>query len=74
MEALPVSDPQHPNNSNAMPQTVDEAVDQLVAMMSPDDLAQVRQMSAYDLIELHFSLGMAIRNQCGLWGDNGALP
>lgn len=62
-----------PRTDKTLPRTVDEAVGQLMAMMPPDDLAQIRQMSEYDLIELHFSLGTTIRNQFGLWGDNGAL-
>lgn len=61
------------DRDDALPRTVDEAVDRLIAMMSPDDLAQIRQMSGHDLIELHFSLGMAIRNRFGLWGDNHEL-
>lgn len=61
------------NGKTNLPRTVDEAVDQLMAQMSPDDLTAIREMSVNDLISLHFSLGMTIRNQFGLWRGNDAL-
>lgn len=62
-----------PRDDKTVPRTVDEAVNHLMALMSPDDLAAIRAMSERELTGLHFSLGMAIRNRFGLWRANDAL-
>ncbi len=54
-----------------LPKSVDEGVDRLLMILSDaekDDLRSVK-----DPIELHFSLGMYIRNNFGLWGGNVEL-
>jgi hypothetical protein len=48
------------------PETVDEAVDQLVVILDGEQKAAIAVMREEDLIDLHFSLGMAIRNAFGL--------
>ncbi len=55
------------------PTSVDEAVDRLLADMQDEDTAALRAMSEDDLIDLHFGLGMYIRNAFGLWQGNKAL-
>jgi hypothetical protein len=55
------------------PKSVDEAVEILILGMSEEELKKIREMDKDDLIELHFNLGMFIRNSFGLWGDNDAL-
>lgn len=55
------------------PQTVDQAVDLLLTELNDEDKAAIRAMSKSDLIDLHFSLGMHIRNAFGLWQGNEAL-
>jgi hypothetical protein len=44
------------------PATVDEAVDRLLSEMNLKDLNKVARMSEDDLIDLHFTVGMWIRN------------
>jgi hypothetical protein len=44
------------------PETVDKAVDQLVVILDGEQKATLAAMREEDLIDLHFSLGMAIRN------------
>ena len=52
-------------NTN-LPETVDEAVERLMAILENDAKSEIRSMTEDDLIDLHFSLGMAIRNAFGL--------
>ena len=49
------------------PSTLTEAVDRLMATMSAEDLATLRDTPKESLIMFHFSLGMYIRNTFGLW-------
>jgi len=55
------------------PQSVAEAVSALLAQIKPEDKEQIRRMEQKDLTDLHFSLGMYIRNNFGLWQGNRAL-
>lgn len=55
------------------PQTVDEAVSDVLRQMPAAEQQRLRAMSEEDLILLHFQLGMGIRNQYGLRQGNGAL-
>jgi hypothetical protein len=54
-----------------LPKSVDEAIDRLLNDLSEDDKEYLRGVS--DPSELHFSLGLQIRNVYGLWGDNTEL-
>ena len=56
-----------------MPKTVAEAVDRLVAGLSEDERRRLRDMGKDDLILLHHTWGLGIRNKFGLWGENEAL-
>jgi hypothetical protein len=60
-------------NGKVWPQTIDEAVARLLELMKPEDVEQIRQMEKGELVSLHFSLGMFIRNNFGLWNENKAL-
>jgi hypothetical protein len=53
--------------------TIDQAVDYLLAELSPEDQDLLREMEADDLWSLHMGLGMAIRNHFKLWQGNDAL-
>jgi hypothetical protein len=48
------------------PESLDEAVDQLVVILDDKQKAAIAAMREEDLIDLHFGLGMAIRNAFGL--------
>ena len=51
-----------PGKNIRKPETVDEAVGRLMSEMSLKDLNKVARMSEDDLINLHFTVGMWIRN------------
>jgi hypothetical protein len=55
------------------PETLELAVEFVVAALDEDQRIALAAMSEQELGGLHFSLGMWIRNQLGLWGDNEAL-
>jgi hypothetical protein len=60
----------------ALPTTIDAAVDTIFGWKWVQDPAQVdyvRSLQEDELCELHFSLGMAIRNSLGLTTDNRTL-
>ena len=58
---------------NKHPQSVAEAVSALLAQIKPEDKEQIRRMKQKDLMALHFTLGMYIRNNFGLWQGNRLL-
>ena len=45
-----------------LPETVDEAVERLMTVLDDEEKNEIRSMTEDDLIDLHFSLGMVIRN------------
>ncbi len=51
-----------PDKNTRKPATVEEAVDRLMSEMNLKDLNKVAKMSEDDLINLHFTVGMWIRN------------
>jgi len=61
------------SHARALPKTVDEAVAQLKSELSPQDRDHILRMSREDLAQLHFSLGLRIRNGFGLWRGNDKL-
>jgi hypothetical protein len=48
------------------PETVDEAVERLMMILDGEQKIAIAVMQKEDLINLHFGLGMAIRNAFGL--------
>ena len=57
----------------SLPKNVGEAVDQVIRMMDAESLKRLRGMAEADIVELHFGLGMWIRNTFGLWSGNRVL-
>ncbi len=55
------------------PTSVDAAVRLLQSMLPAEELATITHMEAGDFIDLHFGLGMWIRNNFGLWKGNKTL-
>jgi hypothetical protein len=53
--------------------TVEEAVEWLMETLSQEEKEEIAALSEEDLIELHLSLGMAIRNEFGLWRNSALL-
>ena len=45
-----------------MPNTVDEAADQLILILDNEQKTSLLSMQEQDLVNLHFGLGMTIRN------------
>lgn len=45
-----------------LPETVDTAVDQLMLILDPKEKAAISAKQEYELIDLHFGLGLMIRN------------
>ena len=61
LHSLKLSKPSSPAEIKR-PETVDEAVDRLLSEMDLKDLTKVAKMPEDDLINLHFTVGMWIRN------------
>jgi len=55
------------------PKSVEEAVDLLIDRLSIREKYQIAKMTQDDLTGLHFSLGLGIRNEFGLWAGNKDL-
>ena len=56
-----------------MPKTVDDAVKRLIANMPLKFKVDLSKMDEGELINLHFTFGVFIRNQFGLWDENTDL-
>ena len=56
-----------------LPETVDEAVDRLMMVLDGEQKTALTIMQEDDLINLHFSLGIAIRNAFGLHNADSKL-
>jgi hypothetical protein len=56
-----------------MPHSVDDAVSVLKKLLKEDALKTIRNMKEDDLIDLHFGLGLFIRNGFDLWRGNTDL-
>ena len=53
------------------PRTLEEAHHQLESLLSKEELSRIDAMkSEKEMIEYHLSVGMAIRNNWGLWGGS----
>lgn len=55
------------------PKNVKEAVQIIKKDLSKKEILYISKLKKDDLCELHFSLGMSIRNEFGLWGGNKEL-
>jgi len=56
-----------------LPETVDEAVDRLMMVLDDEQKIALATLQEDDLINLHFSLGMAVRNAFGLHNADSRL-
>ena len=56
-----------------MPKTVDDAVKRLIANMPLKFKVDLSKMDEGELVNLHFTFGVFIRNQFGLWNENTDL-
>jgi hypothetical protein len=61
LHSLKLTKPANPTGIKK-PETVDEAVDRLMAEMKLQDLTKLAKMPEDDLVTLHFTVGMWIRN------------
>ncbi|QPK62535.1 hypothetical protein IVG45_17020 [Methylomonas sp. LL1] len=55
------------------PATIDEAVDRLLLILTYEDRLAIAGMQQGDLIDLHFTLGLSIRNAFGLYEPGNPL-
>lgn len=55
------------------PETVEVAVRLLLDMVPSDEQARIAAMPRDAVVELHWGLGMWVRNNLGLWSSSGAL-
>ena len=55
------------------PKSVGEAAERVLQLMSEEDRARLRRTARGDLIQFHFTLGLFIRNNFGLYAGNDAL-
>jgi len=64
----PPPEPEGP--AQAWPLTIAEAVDRLQSTLSQAVKDEIAAMPESDLLDLHFGLGMWVRNNFGLWENN----
>jgi len=55
------------------PETVNDAVDLLMRILTDEQKNEIAALQEDDLIDLHFTLGLAIRNAFGLHDLNSKL-
>ena len=58
--------------SKKFPQTIEKAVDKIIANMSLRDKTRIANMNETRLIEFHISFGIYLKNELRLW-SNGPL-
>lgn len=56
-------------SASAPPQSLDQALDILARELPAETIAHIKQSSEADMIEYHFTLGLAMRNCWGLWSS-----
>lgn len=56
-----------------MPDTVEKAIDILKSVLTEEQKEELAKTKKKDLINYHFTLGMWIRNNFGLWQKNSPL-
>jgi hypothetical protein len=62
-----------PERTAGWPRTVEEAVSELLVALSEEDKVEIRDRSKEALLDLHFALGLDIRNRFGLNSGNVEL-
>ena len=61
------------DDAGGFPRTVAEAADRVLSDLSEEDKEQIQNTPRDALIQLHFGLGIFVRNACGLWAGNEEL-
>lgn len=61
------------DNITRTPKTVDEAVTRLISVLDNEHKQSIATMQEDNLIDLHFSLGIEIRNAFGLHDQDNPL-
>ena len=55
------------------PETFAEAVDEVIRVLPQESLDELKKLQRGELFCTHFGIGMWIRNELGLWGENTKL-
>ena len=61
------------NENKKFPSTIAEAVNRLLSELTIEDKNRIKNSSEEGLSNFHFGLGMAIRNDFGLWEKESKL-
>lgn len=56
-----------------LPETVAESIQYLLSKMDEVNQNELKNMKREDIISLHRTYGMSVRNSLGLWGSNAKL-
>jgi len=64
---------QAPSTLQDVPRTLETAIERLLAILSDTEKTYLRASSEADLEQFHFTLGVTVRQQFGLWRGNLAL-
>jgi hypothetical protein len=59
--------------SQNWPTTVEAAVKEILARLPEADRSIIKAMRKEELIKLHFTLGLDIRNRAGLWSGESLM-
>lgn len=57
-------------NPDRVPSNLEEALILLKEALDPKDISEIKKLQSS---ELHFSLGMFLRNEWGLWDENSII-
>lgn len=61
------------NKSPAAPKTLEEAVDNVIRSLNPEEQREFALTPENELTKYHFSLGLWIRNNFELWDESSSL-
>jgi hypothetical protein len=61
------------NKNIPAPSTLEEAMETLTKLLSPEEQVNFTRMSEDEVGGLHHSFGMWLRNNWGLWDENSAM-
>ncbi len=62
-----------PDTHNKKPQTIDQAVDHLLGVLSLREKTEISKMAEDDIPQLHLSLGVYIRSELTHWSQDEKL-
>ena len=61
------------DSTQKRPRTIDEAANMTIEALSPDERARIAALTENQMIGLHFSLGLWVRNNLDLWSKECLL-